>query len=105
HAMSNTAYLISRIRRSKLSNPESEQTLSRRQLLAACGIYFDFDRNERTNRHLHRHKSQFGMSHELRTPLNVIIELTDMLVTKGARLGTNRYVRATPTHDVATWLR
>jgi GAF domain-containing protein len=38
------------------------------------------------------HKSQFlaSMSHELRTPLNAIIGLTEMMVTNGARFGTEK---------------
>ena len=39
-----------------------------------------------------QHKSQFvaSMSHELRTPLNAIIGLTEMMVTNGARFGTEK---------------
>src|SRR6185437_14211916 len=39
-----------------------------------------------------QHKSQFlaNMSHELRTPLNAIIGLTEMMVTNGARFGTEK---------------
>src|ERR1700730_15912681 len=39
-----------------------------------------------------QHKSQFvaSMSHELRTPLNAIIGLTEMMVTQGARFGTEK---------------
>ena len=38
------------------------------------------------------HKSQFvsSVSHELRTPLNAIIGLTEMMVTNGARFGTEK---------------
>jgi signal transduction histidine kinase len=53
-----------------------------------------------------QNKSQFlsSMSHELRTPLNAIIGLTEMMVTNGARFGTEkaleplRRVNAAGTH-------
>jgi signal transduction histidine kinase/CheY-like chemotaxis protein len=70
------------------------QTFAAQSVLAIqnANLFAEVEEKGRQLAMASQHKSQFlaNMSHELRTPLNAIIGLTEMMVTNGARFGTEK---------------